>query len=252
MGSERRTAVISGGASGIGAAVVRAFVKTGVASVFIDRDEKAGRALSAELASVGECLFVPGDVSNEHDCQKTIGQAEEKYGPVHHLVNNAALFLYRSLEATPAEWASILSVNVVGLSLLSRFAVQSMRKLGRGTIVNISSISAFLAQSGTMTYNATKAAVLEMTRCMALDLNPLSIRVNCVCPGYIRTSAYENYVAGSGRPPDEVDKELSSRTILKRLGLPEEVANCVLFLSSEESSYVTGAAMMVDGGLTAF
>ena len=251
MEREDRTAVISGGASGIGAAVVRAFVRTGVASVFIDRNEKAGRALSEELASIGDCLFVPGDVSNEQDCQKTIEQAEQKYGPVQHLVNNAALFLYRSLDATPAEWASILNVNVVGTSLLSRFAVQSMRKVGRGTIVNISSISAFLAQPGTMTYNATKAAVLEMTRCMALDLNPLSIRVNCVCPGYIRTGAYENYVAGSGRLPDEVDKELSSRTILKRLGLPEEVANCVLFLSSEQSNYVTGAAVMVDGGLTA-
>jgi len=252
MGLERRTAVISGGASGIGAAVVRAFVRTGAATVFIDRNEKAGRALSEELANAGECLFVHGDVSNEQDCLKTIEQADSKYGPVHHLVNNAALFLYRSLEATPAEWASILNVNVVGTSLLSRFAVQSMRRLSRGTIVNISSISAVLAQPGTMTYNATKAALLEMTRCMALDLSRYSIRVNCVCPGYTRTSAYENYVAESGRPPDEVDKELSSRTILKRLGSPEEIANCVLFLSSEESSYVTGTALMVDGGLTSF
>ena len=252
MGLERRTAVISGGASGIGAAIVRAFVKTGVATVFIDRNEKAGQAFSEELAHVGECLFVYGDVSNEQDCLKTIEQADKKYGPVHHLVNNAALFLYRSLEATPAEWASILNVNVVGASLLSRFAVQSMRRLSRGTIVNISSISAFLAQPGTMTYNATKAALLEMTRCMALDRGRYSIRVNCVCPGYIRTSAYENYVADSGRPPEEVDQELFSRTILKRLGSPEEIANCVLFLSSEESSYVTGAALMVDGGLTAF
>jgi NAD(P)-dependent dehydrogenase (short-subunit alcohol dehydrogenase family) len=252
MGLERRTAVISGGASGIGAAVVRAFVRTGAATVLIDRNEKAGRALSEELANAGECLFVHGDVSNEQDCLKTIEQADSKYGPVHHLVNNAALFLYRSLEATPAEWASILNVNVVGTSLLSRFAVQSMRRLSRGTIVNISSISAVLAQPGTMTYNATKAALLEMTRCMALDLSPYSIRVNCVCPGYTRTSAYENYVAESGRPPDEVDKEMSSRTILKRLGSPEEIANCVLFLSSEESSYVTGTALMVDGGLTSF
>lgn len=252
MESERRTAVVSGGAAGIGAAIVRAFVRKGVAAVFMDRNESAGRALSEELSRAGECLFVHGDVSNEQDCLRTIEEAEKKYGPVHHLVNNAALFLYRSLEATPAEWASILNVNVVGTSLLSRFAVRSMQKLSRGTIVNISSISAFLAQPGTMTYNATKAALLEMTRCMALDLSRYSIRVNCVCPGYIRTSAFENYVAQSGRPLAEVDKELSSRTILKRLGMPEEIANCVLFLSSEDSSYMTGAALIADGGLTSF
>jgi len=135
--------------------------------------------------------------------------------------------------------------------LMTRAAVESIKKAGGGAIVNTGSISSFIAQPATMTYNSTKAALVEMTRCMALDLAPFNIRVNCICPGYILTPAFTSYVAETGAPFEEVEKQLSKQTILNRLGKPEEIANCVAFLCSDEASYVTGAYLMADGGLTA-
>jgi NAD(P)-dependent dehydrogenase (short-subunit alcohol dehydrogenase family) len=126
-----------------------------------------------------------------------------------------------------------------------------MKRNGSGAIVNLGSISAFVAQGATMTYNATKAALVEMTRCMALDLAPFGIRANCICPGYILTPAFYGYVEQIGIPLEKAQKDLSDQTILKRMGKPEEVAECVLFLCSDSASYVTGTFLMADGGLTA-
>jgi dihydroanticapsin dehydrogenase len=246
-----KVALVTGGASGIGAAIVREFVSAGVRTVFLDVDERCGRELKEELDQQGSCTFFLGDVSEEKDCAAFVRQAEERYGPVSFLVNNAALFLYRSVEATPAEWRRILDINVVGASLAARYASESMKRLGSGAIVNISSVSAFIAQPRTMTYNATKAALLEMTRCMALDLGASGIRVNAVCPGYTTTQRFYDYVRSSGRDAAELEQELAQRTMLNRLGRPEDVAKSVLFLCSENAAYITGTFLTVDGGLTA-
>jgi NAD(P)-dependent dehydrogenase (short-subunit alcohol dehydrogenase family) len=246
-----KVALVTGGASGIGEAIVREFVSAGVSTAFLDIDEKRGHILADKLSRQGLCTFCLGDVSEESNCAAFVQQAEQRYGHISFLVNNAALFLYRSVEATPAEWHRILDINVLGSSLAARYASESMKRHGGGAIVNISSISAFIAQPGTMTYNVTKAALLEMTRCMALDLGPFGIRVNAVCPGYTTTRGFYDYVASSGRQAGEVEHELASRTMLNRIGRPEEVAKCVRFLCSDDASYVTGTTLMVDGGLTA-
>jgi len=231
MGLEGKVGLVTGGASGIGEAVVREFVKAGVRTVFLDIDRQRGQALEDEVGPEGACLFFHGDVSEESSCASFVQKAESAYGPVSFLVNNAAIFLYRSVEATPSEWQRIMAIN--------------------GAIVNMSSISAFVAQPGTMTYNTTKAALLALTRCMALDLGPFGIRVNAVCPGYTLTKPFHDYIASLGRPADEVEGELARQTMLNRLGRPQDVAACVRFLCSEQSSYVTGSCLMVDGGLTA-
>jgi len=134
---------------------------------------------------------------------------------------------------------------------MTRYAVESMKQADAGAIVNMGSISAFIAQAGSMTYNATKAALVEMTRCMVLDLAPFNIRVNCICPGYVLTPAFYSYVDRSGVALTQMERDLSRQTILKRLGRPAEITNCVAFLCSDESSYVTGTSLMADGGLTA-
>lgn len=246
-----KVALVTGGASGIGEAIVRSFLAEGAATVFIDINATRGQALAEDLSSQGRCLFFAGDVAQEGDCAAAIKEAERQYGPVSILVNNAARFLFKSLEASVEEWRQSLDVNVIGASLMARYGAESMKRAGGGAIVNMGSISAFIAQSGTLTYNATKAALVGMTRCMALDLVPFKIRVNCVCPGYIMTPAYFDYVDQLGRAREEVEKELAAQTILKRLGRPEEIAGCVVFLCSEEASYVTGTCLVADGGLTA-
>lgn len=245
-----KVAIVTGGATGIGEAIVRAFVDEGAPTAFIDINEERGSALAEALSARGPCHFLHGSVTEESSCAGVIKEAESRFGPVSLLVNNAAQFIFRSLEATLEEWHASLDVNVVGASLMARYAVESMKRAGGGAIVNMGSISAFIAQAATMTYNATKAALVEMTRCMALDLAPFSIRVNCMCPGYVLTPAFYSYADQSGVALKQMERDLSRQTILKRLGKPEEVANCVVFLCSDESSYVNAASLIVDGGLT--
>lgn len=246
-----RTAIVTGGSRGIGEQIVRKFVREGAAAVFLDVNREGGEALAQELSGEGACHFVRGSITEESDCRRAVQEAEARFGPVSILANNAARFIFRSYEATPQEWRDSWEVNVMGTGLMTRTAVESMKKAGRGAIVNTGSISSFVAQRATMTYNSTKAALVEMTRCMALDLAPFHIRVNCICPGYILTPAFTGYVEESGEAFEQVEKQLSGQTILNRLGKPEEIANCVAFLCSDEASYVTGAYLMADGGLTA-
>jgi NAD(P)-dependent dehydrogenase (short-subunit alcohol dehydrogenase family) len=248
---ENKVAIITGGAAGIGAAIVRRAVREGASVAFIDTNLELGQALTDELSSHGNCFFLHGSVANETDCAAVVAAAEERYGPISILVNNAARFIFKSVEATPEDWRNSLDANVIGCSLMARFSIESMKRAGGGAIVNFGSISAFIAQAATLTYNATKAAIVEMTRCMALDFAPFNIRVNCVCPGYIMTPALRGYIAQTGRSQEEVERELSALTILKRLGKPEEIASGVVFLCSDDASYMTGAFLMMDGGLTA-
>jgi NAD(P)-dependent dehydrogenase (short-subunit alcohol dehydrogenase family) len=246
-----KVALVTGGATGIGEQIVRAFVREGAATAFMDLKEEAGRALAAELSAAGRCAFVHGNIANENDCAAVVAAAEKLGGPVSILVNNAAIFVFKSYDATAADWRASLEVNVMGTALATRAAVDSLKRAGGGAIVNLGSISAFIAQPRTMTYNTTKAAIVEMTRCLALDLAPYRIRVNSVCPGYILTPAFVSYVEQNGGSVEQAERDLADQIILKRLGKPEEIAQCAVFLASDEASYVTGTALVADGGLLA-
>jgi dihydroanticapsin dehydrogenase len=180
-----------------------------------------------------------------------VDAAVKAFNRVDILVNNAAAFVQKGLEAAVKDWQQCLDTNVIGTALVSRYAAEQMKKVGGGSIVNISSQSAFFAQPNFITYSSTKAAILEMTRCMALDLASANIRVNTVCPGTILTPASFDHMRRVGLTLPQFEETEGSKTILKRLGKPREVAYAVLFLASDEASFITGAYLLVDGGKTA-
>jgi dihydroanticapsin dehydrogenase len=180
-----------------------------------------------------------------------VGETVKAFGRVDILVNDAAAFVLKGLDATPEDWHRSLGTNVIGTALISRFASEQMKKNGGGAIVNIGSQSAFFAQREFLCYSSTKAAIVHMTRLMALDLAPFKIRVNTVCPGTIVTGATLGHVAREGITLEQFEATEGGRTILGRTGTPREVAYAILFLASDEASFITAACLLVDGGRTA-
>lgn len=249
-----KVAVVTGGALGIGQATSIRLAEEGAAVVIADVNATAGEETARGIAATGgKALFVQTDVSHEDSIRQMVQAAVKAFGKIDILVNNAAIFVLKGIDATVEEWRQILDVNVIGTSLVSKHVVPEIRKAGGGAIVNLGSISSFIAQPQFVTYNATKAAVASMTRCMALDLAPDNIRVNAVCPGTIWTQIVERLAgeAGLDRAAADKDPTWGGACLLKRVADPREIANVILFLASDEASYVTGAHIMADGGYTA-
>jgi NAD(P)-dependent dehydrogenase (short-subunit alcohol dehydrogenase family) len=248
-----KVAVVSGGASGIGEGTVRVFVEEGARVVFSDRERERGERLADELkASGGEVLFVAAHMERENEAMAFVQQAVEHFGRLDILVNNAGIRLYQLVtEASAESWDTILGVNVKGYAFCAKAAIPAMRRSGGGSIVNVASIRAIVAGSNTMQYDTTKAAVAGMTRAMAVDHAADGIRVNAVCPGPIFTTFHERRATAAGKSFAAFQEEFGQQTLLKRPGTPREVAQCILFLASDEASYVTGTCLYVDGGQTA-
>jgi len=250
---ENRSAIITGAASGIGRAAALHFCREGARVLLADLDgDGAARAVS-EIEEAGGCAeAIAADISGEEGARTVIARCREMWGGVDILVNNAAVFHYRRVEhATPADWDKVMAVNVVGTSLCSRFAIEAMKESGSGTIVNIGSINGLIGMPDQFTYNASKAAIIEMSKSMAIDLGPFNIRVNCVCPGVTDTPALQRTIDEMGLTVDAViEGYIAPRCIIKRFGRAEEVAAVIAFLASEEASYMTGAVVVVDGGFT--
>jgi len=235
-----KVAIITGGAVGIGRATAELFAEEGAKVVVADL-----------LRPDFETLFVETDISNEDDCRRVCDEAVRAFGRLDILVNNAAAFVLKGLEASVEDWHRSLSVNLVGTALMSKYASEHIKKSGGGAIVNLGSISSFVAQPSFITYSSTKAAIVQMTRNMALDLAPFNIRVNCVCPGTILTRATENHIALVGMSKEDFIAAEAPKHLLNRVGDPREVAYPILFLASDEASFITGTHLMVDGGYTA-
>lgn len=247
-----KVAIVTGAASGIGEAIALLFAEQGAQVVVADIDEIGGQKTVAQAAEKnGKAIFVKADISQEDGAKEIVDAAVKAFDRVDILVNNAASFVQKGLDAAVKDWRRCLDTNVIGTALMSRYAAEQMKKSGGGSIVNIGSQSGFFAQPNFITYSSTKAAILEMTRCMALDLAPANIRVNTVCPGTILTPASFSHVNRMGMTLAQFEEEEGSKTILKRIGRACEVAYSVLFLASDEASYITGAYLMVDGGKTA-
>jgi NAD(P)-dependent dehydrogenase (short-subunit alcohol dehydrogenase family) len=249
-----KVAVVTGGGAGIGRATCELFAEEGAAVVVAERDETTGRDAAEQIARHGgRALFVPTDVADEASIRRMVAETVRGFGKIDVLVNNAAVFVLRGIEATPEEWRQILDVNVMGPALVTKHVVPEMRKAGGGAIVNLSSISSFIAQPNFWTYNATKAAVASLTRCMALDLAPDNIRVNAVAPGVVWTQIVQRLTreAGMDRAAADRDPSWGGAHMIKRIAEPREIAYAILFLASDEASFVTAENLMVDGGYVA-
>ena len=247
-----KVAIVTGAGSGIGQATAELFSEEGARVVVADVDARGGDATARAIREKGgSVLFVHADISKDSDAQKISQEAIKSFGRIDLLVNNAATFVLKGFEATVEEWQRSLGVNVMGTALVTKYAVEQMKKNGGGSIVNLGSISSFIAQPNFFAYSATKAAILQMTRNMAMDLGPFGIRVNCVCPGSILTPASFRHMEKVGLTLEQFNREEGAKTFLGRAGQPREVAWAILFLASDEASYITGASFMVDGGYTA-
>jgi NAD(P)-dependent dehydrogenase (short-subunit alcohol dehydrogenase family) len=243
---------ITGAATGLGEATALLFAEEGAHVVVADFDDAGGERTVCEIRKKGvEALFVHADISKEADARGIAEEAVRVFGGIDILVNNAAVFVLKGFDATVAEWQRSLGINVIGTALVTKYVAEVMKKNGRGAIVNLSSVSAFIAQSNMFAYSSTKAAILQMTRNMAMDLAPYGIRVNAVCPGTIMTAAVRRYMQERGMTLEELNAEEGAKTLLKRVGQQQEVANAILFLASDDASYITGTHLMVDGGYTA-
>ena len=178
-------------------------------------------------------------------------KTEAEFGTIHILVNNAAAFIFGSYEVTQEDWEKILSVNVMGTAFCSKHAIPAMIRAGGGAIVIVSSISGVIAQERSLPYNTTKSALLGMNRCLAMDLAPRNIRVNAVAPGCIDTPQLRTDIAKVGLTFEQGLAIEGPLHLLNRYGRADEVANAILFLASDEASFITGTCLMVDGGYTA-
>ena len=244
-----KVAIVTGGAQGIGRGIGEVFAEAGADVAILDVDVERGTATASELG----LLFVEADVSDEQSIERALDRVVTELGSLQVLVNNAAIFVLKGIEASVEDWQRVLAVNVVGPALMAKHAVPHIRRAGGGAIVNVGSVSSFIAQRGMLTYNATKAAVAEMTRCMALDLAEDNIRVNGVCPGAVWSSQVQRLAAEQGLTREQAAHQpnLGAEQIMKRIADPREIGYAALFLASEEASFMTGANVMVDAGWTA-
>ena len=248
MRLENKVALISGGARGMGAVEAKLFAQEGAKVVIGDMLEDDGHQIEAEInESGGSCVFIPLDVSDEDAWQKAVTETVARFGKLDILVNNAGIYRAHNVEETSSdEWDQVMDINAKGVFLGTKHAIPAMRNSGGGSIANISSVAGLVGSRVTSSYNASKGAVRLLTKSTAIQYASDGIRVNSVHPGTIETPMTEGFLADEGKRADRLN-----RTPLKRLGRPEDVAYGALYLASDESSFVTGSELVIDGGRTA-
>ncbi|MBC8442072.1 MAG: SDR family oxidoreductase [Deltaproteobacteria bacterium] len=249
---ERKVAIITGAASGIGAATAHRFAKEGAYLILTDVNEEALKKVKDQITGAGGRVVTKRiDVGKEDEVKDLVDLTLNEYSKVDILVNNAGVMGdLAGIDAQDGDvWHHVYDVNVLGAVYGTKYVAGIMQKQKSGAIVNISSVAGIRSGAGGNAYSASKAAVINFTQTSACDLGEYNIRVNCVCPGLIETGMTQmvfDYAREKGK-----EKKLGSRCELRRYGRPEEIAGVILFLSSDDASYMTGQALAVDGGNTA-
>jgi meso-butanediol dehydrogenase/(S,S)-butanediol dehydrogenase/diacetyl reductase len=247
-----RVALVTGGGGGIGEATGRLFAEEGAAVALLDADAAAVEAAAAGIRAAvpdARLLTLAGDVTREGEVGRLVEDAAGRLGGLHTLVNVAGVRVYAPLaEAVAADWERIIGVNVLGTAHCCRAALPHLRACGRGSVVNVSSVYGLMGRAGMGQYDTTKAAVLGLTRALAVEEAPHRVRVNAVCPGGTITSYHVRRAAARGVSEAELRAQRSGDNLLGRWAEPREIAFPILFLASDESSFVTGATLMVDAG----
>lgn len=243
MTNKKRVAIVTGGAAGLGLAITRKLVAEQITTVMIGRNEKNLREAAAELGSL--CSYKVLDLQQITAIPACVKEITAEFGQIDILVNNAGINHKKPfLEVTDEEFLHVIQTNVLSVFAISREVAKVMNSAGSGSIVNISSMAAQYGIPKVIAYTAAKSAIEGMTKAMAVELSPLGIRINCVAPGFIKTDMSSKALDND---PERKNKVLS-RTPMGYLGLPEDIADAVYYLSSESAKYVTGVIIPVDGG----
>jgi NAD(P)-dependent dehydrogenase (short-subunit alcohol dehydrogenase family) len=245
-----KVSVVTGAGAGIGRAIARAFAAEGSHVVVADINaDSAAETVSLIVESGGNAIAIIADVAVPESIQNLRDAATRQYDAVHILMNNAAIQVNKKIEDTTwEEWSRQMAVNVGGVFLCSRYFLPALRST-RGAIINMSSVNSTFVEPMCAGYCATKAAILGFTKALAIDHGGEGIRVNAICPGYIDAGLAEGYFLAQP-DPDLARKQAGKLHALRRIGKPEEVARVAVFLASDEASFMTGAAVAVDGGFT--
>lgn len=244
-----KVALITGGASGIGRATALLFSREGALVSVVDWDEAGGQAVVEAIRSEGrQANFVYCDVTQALDCQHAVQETLNQWGRLDILFNNAGAIRRASvLETTEQEWDWMMAVNVKSVFLMSKYAIPIMEEGGGGVIINTGSGWGLVGGANAVSYCASKGAVVNLTRAMAIDHGPDNIRVNCICPGDTDTSMLRDEAQQLGVAVEEFLAEAADRP-LRRIGTPEDIAQAALYLASDASSFVSGTTLVVDGG----
>jgi len=246
-----KVAIITGAGSGIGKASAVLFAEEGAKVVAVDWNRANGENTAAAIRDRGhEAVFCYADVSKREDAEAMVRTSVEKYGRLDVLFNNAAVQIMATLvDTTEENWDRIQSVNLKGVFLGCKYAIPAMVRSGGGSIINMASILGFVGDPDLAAYCAAKGGVMNLTRVAALTYGPQGIRANCICPGDVNTPMVEDYFNKAANP-EQLRQEVSSKYALRRIAAPKEIAQAAMFLASDASSFITGSALVVDGGLT--
>jgi 2-hydroxycyclohexanecarboxyl-CoA dehydrogenase len=246
-----KVALVTGGGAGIGAETARLFVSEGAAVMLVDANGAALADTVASLAGGARVAHCVADVSDEAAAQRAVQQALDAFGRLDVLVNNAAMRNYAALaDATTAEWQAMVGVNLVGTANYCKAALPALRRAGKGSIVNVSSCYAVTGRRGMGLYDATKAGMLAMTRTLAFEESEYGVRVNAVCPGSTLTDFHVKRASAAGKNVASLKTERQATSLLGRWADPREIGWPIVWLASDEASFITGATLMVDGGLS--
>lgn len=241
-----KVAIVTGGAQGIGKAITEAFLEKGVRVMIVDKDKQAGIETRNEFDSIGHIEFIHADVSNEKAVQNIISKTRKQFKRIDYIINNAGYLIHKPIKSLSfKEWNDALGANLSATFLLSKYGLPELKK-NKGCIVNIASTRALMSESDTESYSASKGGLVALTHSLAISLGP-DVRVNCISPGWIDVSDWKRTGLRRKAVLSKADK---LQHPVGRVGKPEDIASMVIYLVSPESSFITGANFVIDGGMT--